>query len=115
MTILEIAVYIAVLSGASPMVCHLQDSETTRCSNGYLAKALSATTVRFSDGITVHREGNAFPSFSNGLKASLGLDGSLQFSNGMVLRRTAGSYIFSNGLTCRTELPDLINCVRAPS
>src|ERR1700722_11895523 len=98
MTILEIAVYVAVLSGAPPMVCHLQDSATTACSNGYVAKALSLSTIRFGNGITVKRDGAEFPIFSNGLKSFLSGNGWLQFSNGVGVRREGGdTYVFTNG------------------
>jgi hypothetical protein len=116
MTILEIAVYVAVMSGASPIICHLQDPATTACSNGYVAKALSLDTIRFGNGVTVKRDGDRFPVFSNGLKSTLSGNGWLQFSNGIGVRRNDGDvYVFTNGLTCRTKLPDLIDCTRPAS
>jgi hypothetical protein len=116
MTILEIAVYVAVLSGASPIVCHLQDSATTACSNGYVAQALSLSTIRFGNGVTVKRQRDQFPVFSNGLKSSLSGNGWLQFDNGIAVRRDGvGGYVFANGLVCRTKLPDLVDCTRPAS
>jgi hypothetical protein len=116
MTVLEIAVYVAVLSGASPVVCHLQDSATTACSNGYVARALSLSTIRFGNGVTVERQGHQFPVFSNGLKSTLSGNGWLQFDNGIALRRDgAGGYVFANGLVCRTKLPDLVDCTHPAS
>ena len=116
MTILEIAVYVAVLSGASPMVCHLQDSATTLCSNGTLVKAISANSVRFGDGTVIQREGGEFPVFSTGLKSSLSGNGWLVFGNGVGIRRDGRTaYVFNNGLVCRTELPDLITCAKPAS
>jgi hypothetical protein len=116
MTILEIAVYVAVLSGASPIVCHLQDSATTACSNGYVAQALALDTIRFGNGVTVKRGGDRFPVFSNGLTSSLSGNGWLVFSNGIGVRRNDGDvYVFNNGLTCRTKLPDLIDCAKPAS
>ena len=111
MTILEIAVYVAVLSGASPIVCHLQDSATTACSNGYVAKAVTLDAIRFDNGITVKRERDQFPVFSNGLRLSLSGNGWLEFSNGVEVRRDGvGVFVFANGLVCRTKLPELVDC-----
>ncbi|HZS83568.1 MAG TPA: hypothetical protein VFA50_11895 [Stellaceae bacterium] len=116
MTILEIAVYAALLGGASPVTCHLDEAAVARCSNGLDAEQISRREIHFSNGVTVHREGDAFPAFSNGLKAWWGSSGWLQFSNGIGIRRLGPSeYAFSNGLVCGTELPDLIDCVRQRS
>jgi hypothetical protein len=112
MTVIEIAVFTAVLSGAAPIVCHLEDSGLTRCSNGYVAEALSAGSVRFGNGIMVSLEGGEL-AFSNGLKSWIDAGGSIRFSNGIGVRRAGdGSYAFSNGLVCRSELPQLVKCVR---
>lgn len=112
MTVIEIAIYAAVMSGASPLVCHLQDSAVTRCSNGLVAEALSATTVRYGNGIVVEHQGDRFPVFSNGMRSWLSSAGWLQFGNGIGVRRIGdGNYVFSNGLHCVSELPDLVNCV----
>ena len=115
MTVIEIAVYAALLSGASPMVCHLQENGLTHCSNGYVARALAADTVRFTSGITVRHNG-ATLRFSNGIETRLGADGALEFSNGLAVRRDESDrYVFSNGLVCRSDLPSLVTCSRPRS
>jgi hypothetical protein len=115
MTLIEIAVYAAVLGGSSPFACHLGDGGVARCSNGMFAKARSAIEVRFGTGVVVRRDGNDL-TFSNGIRTSIGDDGTLQFSNGVRVRLTPeGGYAFSNGLVCRSELPTLVNCRRPPA
>jgi hypothetical protein len=110
MTVIEIAVYAAILGGASPAVCHLEETGFTRCSNGYVAEALSTGTVRFGNGVMVRHEGNELI-FSNGLRSWFDSAGFLRFSNGVAVRRVMdGSYAFSNGLVCRSTLPQLVNC-----
>jgi hypothetical protein len=115
MTLIEIAVYAAVLSGASPIVCHVDESGVTRCSNGYIAQMLSANVVRFGNGVTVNHDGDHLL-FSNGIETRLGPTGFLEFSNGLSVHRLVeGNYAFSNGLVCRSELPELVHCVRPPT
>jgi hypothetical protein len=115
MTVLEIAVFAALLGGGSPIVCHLDEAAVTRCSNGYFARALSPTEIRFSNGVTVSRADDALPVFSTGLKSRIDLSGWLRFGNGLAIRRVNhGNYVFSNGLLCISELPTLVNCVVAP-
>lgn len=116
MTILEIAVYAALLGGASPVTCHLDESAVARCSNGLDAEQISRTTIQFSNGVTVEREGNQFPAFSNGLRSWWGSSGWLQFSNGLGVRRlNVTRFAFNNGLVCQTALPELIECARPKS
>ncbi|MBV9521901.1 MAG: hypothetical protein JO010_03865 [Alphaproteobacteria bacterium] len=114
MTILEIAVYAALLGGASPVTCHLDETAVARCSNGLDAEQLSRSEIAFSNGVTVQRAGDRFPAFSNGLRSWWGSSGWLQFSNGIAIRRlSATKFVFDNGLVCETALPELIECVRA--
>jgi hypothetical protein len=110
MTVIEIAVYAIVLGGGSPAICHLEDSGMTRCSNGYVAEALSSGTVRFGNGVMVRHEGTELV-FSNGLRSRFDAAGYLRFSNGVAVRRVGdGSYAFSNGVVCRSALPQLVSC-----
>src|SRR5690242_10328850 len=99
MTILEIAVYAALLGGAAPVSCHLDDDAVARCSNGLDGRQVSRAVVDFSNGVSVERENGKFPVFSNGMKSWWSSAGWLQFSNGIGVRRLSGnSYAFSNGL-----------------
>src|SRR5260370_40887346 len=98
MTLIEIAVYAAVLSGASPIVCHYDESGLTRCSNGYVDRMVSVNVVRFGNGVTVNHDGKHLL-FSNGIRTRLGPTGLLEFRNGPSIQRLAeGNYAFSNGL-----------------
>jgi hypothetical protein len=116
MTILEIAVYAALLGGASPVTCHLDESAVARCSNGLDAEQISRSTIEFSNGVTVEREGDRFPSFSNGMRSWWGSSGWLEFSNGIGIRRLNGTkFAFNNGLVCQTALPELIECAQSRS
>ena len=113
MTILEIAVYAALLGGAAPVSCHLDEAAVARCSNGLDGRQVSRSVVDFSNGVTVERRDGEFPVFSNGMKSWWGGAGWLQFSNGIGVRRINGSvFAFSNGLVCTTELPEFINCTQ---
>jgi hypothetical protein len=112
MTLIEIAVYAAVLSGNAPFACHLGDGAVTRCSNGLFAVARSATEVHFRNGVGVSRNGDVLR-FSNGIRAAVARNGALRFSNGIEVRLLPdGGYAFSNGLVCRSELPTLVNCAK---
>lgn len=111
--ILEIAVYAAVLAGGAPVLCHLEEDGSVGCSNGRVAQNLSVVAIRFDDGVTVARGGTALPEFNNGVQSWKGSSGWLQFSTGVGVRGLdRGTVSFSNGLVCRAELPDLVNCDR---
>lgn len=111
MTLIEIAIYAAVLSGAQPMICRLDDDAITRSSNGLTAEMIGYSTVRYGNGVIVRHYGEEFPSFSSGLQSWFSSARRLEFSNGIsVRRRPAGEYEFSNGLTCRMEMPSVVNC-----
>ena len=115
MTLIEIAIYAAVLGSPRPMVCHLEESGLVRCSNGLIGEAIAIDAVRFSDGVVVRHRRETI-AFSNGIKTHLAGDGGLRFSNGVSLRPLpAGDYAFSNGIVCRSELPELVRCEKAPS
>ena len=114
MTVLEVAVYAAILGGGEPMLCRVEGAVVS-CSNGYTAQAISDAAVRFGDGVVVSRGEDGFPRFSNGVRSWFDSARWLQFSNGMAVRRTAdGEFLLSSGVTCRSELPTLVNCVRTP-
>ena len=110
MTVIELAVYAAVLGGAQPMLCRLEDA-TVKCTNGYAAAITSESTARFSDGTTVGRDDKGFPVFSNGIHSWFDSARWLQFSNGTTVRKMPGDeFRFGNGLICRSEMPALVNC-----
>jgi hypothetical protein len=115
MTVIELAVYAAVLGQAQPMLCRLETSLVT-CSNGYAMVVPAEGLVRFSDGTTVQKDDKGFPAFSNGIHSWLGSAQWLHFSNGVSVRRITNSeYRFGNGLVCRVEVPILVSCsMRAP-
>jgi hypothetical protein len=112
MTIIEIAVYAAVLSGAQPMICSLDDDAiVARCSNGLTAVIVGSSTVAYGNGVVVRHKGDEFPVFDNGLQSWFSSAHWLEFSNGIsVRRRSIGDYEFSNGLVCRVEMPSLVDC-----
>ena len=113
MNLIEIAVYALVLAGPSPALCQLAEGGAVVCSNGLAARALSPTAARFSNGVTVRHEAEQFPVFSNGITSWFSSAGWLTFSNGVAVRRRSFSrYDFDTGLTCRAELPDLVDCRR---
>jgi hypothetical protein len=141
MTLIEIAVYAALLSGGQPMACHVDEDEITLCSNGIAASSIGPNAAHYSTGVTVRHEGTNFPVFSNGMTSWFSSAHWLQFSNGLGIRRlpaatsgskaangskapggataagSIGAYEFSNGLICRAELPSLVICAtphRAP-
>jgi hypothetical protein len=113
MTLLEIAIYAAVLGSPGPMICNLDEAGLARCSNGIVGRVISPEAVRYSNGVVVTHRGDAI-AFSNGITTALSGDGALQFSNGVGLKRLAeGDYTFSNGVVCRSELPALVRCQRS--
>jgi hypothetical protein len=112
MTIIEIAVYAAVLSGAQPMLCGLyDDAVVARCSNGLTAVIVGSSTVAYGNGVVVRHKRDEFPVFDDGLQSWFNSAHWLEFSNGTsVRRRSTGDYEFGNGLVCRLEMPSLANC-----
>jgi len=111
MTVIEIAVYAAVMTGAQAMSCQIDERAVTRCSNGLTAETIGPSSVRYGNGVTVNHAGQEFPVFSNGMKSWFSSSHWLEFSNGISVRRhSAGEYEFSNGLACRVAMPDLVKC-----
>ena len=112
MTLIEVAIYALVLGGPAPALCRLGDNAVVTCSNGLAATIMSDSEARFSNGVIVRRPDGRPPAFSNGVTSGL-FGGWLRFSNGVAVRRTALSrYEFEDGLSCRAELPELVDCSR---
>ena len=112
MTLIEVAIYALVLANPGPALCRLGEPARVTCSNGLAADILSVGAARFNNGVTVRRDDDGFPVFSNGITSRLS-NGWLRFSNGVGVRRVALSrYDFDNGISCRAELPELVDCAR---
>jgi hypothetical protein len=71
--------------------------------------------IRYSNGITVDRDKNGFPHFSDGTSSWWAAAGWLAFSNGIQIRKTSTDlYRFSTGIACETQLPQLVECKPMP-
>ena len=109
-TLMEIAVYAAVMSGSSSLTCFGHGHESVSCSNVLSAEVVTPTTIVYSNGVTVDVSGS-FPVFSDGTRNWLDSIGSVTFSTGMHVRRiTVDDFKFSSGLECKTQTPEVVQC-----
>ena len=113
-TLIEIAIYAVVLSGGAPQTCKGYDHSYVTCTSSF-AKVLPEDVIQFSDGTLVDRDNKGFPRFSNGITSWFESSGWLAFSNGVEVRRVNPDlYKIGNKFECRTEMPDLVECVSTP-
>lgn len=100
MNILEVAIYAMIIGGpGQPVKCVENDLGTVNCTNGLSATAGERAEIRFSNGVTVIKNGGI--ALSNGVKAHIDGAGWLEFSNGIAVRRDSPyRYRVSNGHVC---------------
>jgi hypothetical protein len=116
MSVIEVAIYALVLGHAAPALCSLGNGNVVTCSNGLVATVVAGDEARFNDGVSVRRRGNEPPVFSNGITSRLTRAGLLRFSNGIAVKRiSVGRFDFDSGISCRAELPSLVDCAARPA
>ena len=110
-TLIEVAVYAAVMAHGTPLACSASDDSHVSCTNGITAVLADHDVIRYSSGVTVQRDKDGFPHFSDGTKSWFNAMAWLAFSNGVQVRRLGPDlYRFSTGIACRSELPALVDC-----
>jgi len=110
-TLIEVAVYAAVMAGGTPLFCTASDRVHVSCSSGVGAELGDGETIRYSSGVTVERDARGYPHFSDGTRSWFSSAGWLAFSNGVQIRRMdQDRYRFSSGIECQSTLPTLVEC-----
>jgi hypothetical protein len=111
-TLIEVAVYAAVLAHGTPLTCTRQADAHVQCSNGMSAELAGDVVIFFSGGVTVDRDKNGFPRFSDGTYSWWASAGWVAFSNGVQIRKMgADRFRLSTGVECRPQLPETVECV----
>jgi hypothetical protein len=110
-TLMEVAVYAAVMANGAPLSCTAEDHIHVYCSNGVAAELGDGSAIRYSNGVTVTRDDSGFPTFSDGTRSWWSAAGWLAFSNGVQIRRQdLDAFRFNSGMECKTALPELVQC-----
>ena len=110
-SLIEVAVYAAVLAHGTPLNCAQSTDTHIDCSNGTSAELAENAVIRFSGGVTVDRDENGFPRFSDGTHSWYSSTGWIAFSNGMQIRKvTADRYKLSTDVECHLQAPETAEC-----
>jgi hypothetical protein len=111
-TLIEVAVYAAVLAHGAPLSCTARDAVQIECSNGVSARLAEDGVIRFSSGVAADRDGDGFPRFSDGTHSWWASAGWIAFSNGIQIRKMgADRFRLSTGVECRALRPETVECV----
>ncbi len=112
MSVLEVAVFAMVMaSTAAPFDCWMEADQSVVCNNDLVAQEIGHGRIRFSNGVTVHKDAGGVLWFDNGIDTYMDSAGWIQFSNGQSARRNpTGGIIFGNGLVCRPQGSYVVNC-----
>jgi len=113
---MEVAVYAAVLAHGTQLTCTARTDTHIECSNGQSADIATGDVIKFSDGVTIVRDEEGFPRFSDGTHSWWASAGWIAFSNGIQIRRmTESRFKLSTGIECRLRQPDTVECAEANS
>jgi hypothetical protein len=112
-SVLEIAIYVMVLSGGQPTACESRQKPEPHvlCSDGTKAFEREEGRLIVRDDIAVLKGPDGSLAFSNGLRSFWGSAGWVQFSNGVSVRRNRdGSFKSNYNVVCAAASETKATC-----